>query len=150
MQYINYISMKKNSNKFGSRGAVLLATVMVVSIVAGIDFVVPTLAQDTTASRTAPQAFSNTFDMANITAANTTDAAAAINEIPMDKNLKGIIIDEINNSTTMVEGREAVIDKRSDTIQALASEAVARAICWETWVVIIDGDVWIVDIWYEC
>ena len=61
--------------------------------------------------------------MANVTAANTTDAAVAINEIPMDKNLNGVIIDAIGNLTTIGEGREAVIKKRSDTAQALASEA---------------------------
>jgi hypothetical protein len=88
--------------------------------------------------------------MANVTAANTTDAAVAINEIPMDKNLNGVIIDAIGNLTTIGEGREAVINKRSDIAQALASEAAVNATYWETWIVVIDGDVWIVDIIYEC
>jgi hypothetical protein len=139
----------KSIAKFRSPDGILLALIMLVSIVVAIDFAAPTLAQDTAASRPAPQTFSNTFDMANVTAANTTDAGVAINELPMDKNLKGVIIDQINNSTTIVEGREAVIDERSDTTQTLAEEA-ARAICWETWIVEIDGEIWIVDIIYEC
>lgn len=96
------------------------------------------------------------FNASEITSAvQNSNVTNSINQIPANATVKGILVDTLGNSTTLVEGKENLLNEMKQMAENYSGAGSTNAVCVETLEVLIeysDGsyEYYYVEVWYAC